>query len=102
MGLFSKLFGGSRDDAANDDSSDDAVVYEGYVIRPAPQKDGSSWRIAGSIVREGEEDAGVHRFVRADTFPGRDDAVEWTVRKARQIIDERGDRVLEVPDRPGD
>ena len=35
-----------------------------------------------------------HRFVRADTHQSRDDAIEFTISKAKQMIDMQGDRIF--------
>jgi len=35
-----------------------------------------------------------HRFIRADAYASYDDAVTFTVNKARQIIDLQGDRIF--------
>jgi hypothetical protein len=35
-----------------------------------------------------------HRFVRADTYNGREDAIAFTIAKAKQIIDQVGDRMF--------
>lgn len=39
--------------------------------------------------KDGEETL-VHEFVRADVFTSMDDAVEFTIRKAKLIIDQNG------------
>ena len=36
-----------------------------------------------------------HRFIRADSHPGYDDAVTFTLSKARQMIDQMGDRLFD-------
>jgi hypothetical protein len=73
----------------------DAVPYKGYLIRPAPRRDGAHWNIAGSIVKESDPGGPAHEFIRADSFSALDEAVNFTVIKARQIIDERGGRLLD-------
>ncbi len=39
-----------------------------------------------------------HRFIRADAYPGREDAISFTITKAKQIIDLQGDRIFEQSD----
>ena len=73
----------------------DPVAYNGFVIRPAPLRDGGHWHIAGSIVAADDPDGAVHEFIRADTFTDPDEAVKYTVRKAQQIIDERGNKLFD-------
>ncbi len=35
-----------------------------------------------------------HKFIRADRFQTLDDALQITLRKAQQIVDEQGERVF--------
>ena len=35
-----------------------------------------------------------HRFIRAETYSNRDDAITFTISKAKQIIDQQGDRIF--------
>jgi len=86
-----KLGLGSDGDIPNEG---EAVEYNGYTIVPSPEKDGSAWRVQGSISKEVEGERQTHRFIRADTYPGRDDALSMTVSKAKRIIDEQGDRMF--------
>ena len=46
------------------------------------------------ITREIDGEIKSHRFIRADRFPSLDDATETTIRKAKQVIDEQGDRIF--------
>jgi len=91
-GLFSKLFGKKAGEAANDVGPSD--TYNGYVILPNPRQDGGQWYIAGAIVREDDPEGERHEFIRADTFNNLEDAIFHSLRKARQIIDEQGERLL--------
>jgi hypothetical protein len=80
---------GAPPEAAN------AVVdYKGYRIRPAPYLSEGQYQIAGIIEKDTPDGVKEHRFVRADRFPGHDDAVAFTVAKAKQIVDQQGDRIF--------
>ncbi len=46
------------------------------------------------IEKASDSDVREHRFVRAETHPSREDAVSFTIAKARQIIDELGEKVF--------
>jgi hypothetical protein len=72
------------------------VEYKGYRIRPAPYQSGSQYQTAGTIEKEFPTGPKEHRFVRAESHPSRDDAIEFSVLKARQIIDQQGDRMFET------
>jgi len=74
----------------------EAVEYKGYRIRPAPYQSGSQYQTAGTIEKEFPTGLKEHRFVRAEAHPSKDDAVEFSVLKARQIIDQQGDRMFET------
>ena len=90
-GLFGKILGGSPEEEVLR-RSDKAETYKGFTIHPLPQKANGQWRLAGMIVKakeDGEEEEA--EFVRADTFPSQEQAETFSLRKGRQIIDERGD-----------
>jgi hypothetical protein len=94
MSFLSALFG--RRSAAPAEKASDPVEYKGYVIRAAPYKnDGGQYQTAGTI--EGEIDGArkEHRFIRADAYASYDDAVNFTLNKARQIIDLQGARIFD-------
>lgn len=89
---FLRKFGASSAGASPNEG--ESVDYNGYTIVPSPEKDGSGWRVQGSISKEVDGERQTHRFIRADTYPGRDDALSMTVSKAKRIIDEQGDRMF--------
>ena len=70
------------------------VEYKGYRIKPAPYKAGTGSQTAGSIEKDFPDGVKEHKFIRADTNPSEDGAVEMTLMKARQIIDLEGDRIF--------
>ena len=86
MSLLSKLFGGGA--AAQ---KPDPVEHNGYLIFPEPVKDTNGYRI-GARVEKGDK---VHQLIRADTYNSIDTAVEASVAKARQVIDQTGDRLFD-------
>lgn len=75
------------------------VEYKGYRIKAAPYRANNLYQTAGIIERDTPEGIKTHRFVRADTHPSRDDAITFTVSKAKQIIDLQGDRMFAESDR---
>ena len=94
-GLLSRLGGGgAREGARTAETAVDPVEYKGYRIRPTPFREGGQIQTAGVI--EKDTDAGVreHRFVRAEKHQSLDDAVEFSILKAKQIIDQQGDRLF--------
>jgi len=70
------------------------VDYKGYRIRPAPFRSNGHYQTAGIIEKDLPEGRKEHRFIRADTHHSRDDAIEFAVSKAKQIIDSQGDAIF--------
>ena len=98
MSIFSALFGGRRPKAEDASHAKlcDPVDHKGFVIRAAPYKnDNGQYQTAGLISRDVDGVRKEHRFIRADSYPSYDDAVEFTVGKARQIIDLQGDKIFD-------
>lgn len=81
-------------------SDEDVVEYNGFSIAPAPIKDAGGWRVAAVIFKEIDGERCTHHLVRADVFADRDFAGELAVRKAKLVIDEKGDKVLVKPPKP--
>ena len=93
MSIWSALFGGRP--AAESTKMSDPVEYKGFVIRAAPFKNNGSYQTAGVIAREIGGVRKEHRFIRADAYQSYDDAVNFTLGKARQIIDLQGERIFD-------
>jgi hypothetical protein len=71
------------------------VEYKGYRIHPAPYlNSSSSYQTAGTIEKDTPEGPRRHEFVRADTYDSRDAAVAFTISKAKQLIDQLGERMF--------
>ncbi|RAI44419.1 HlyU family transcriptional regulator [Rhodoplanes roseus] len=94
MSFLKSLFGG-RASAPAPAPESEPVEYKGYVIRAAPFQNGGQYQTAGTIEREVEGVRKEHRFIRADSHASRDDAVSFTLSKARQIVDLQGDRMFD-------
>jgi len=93
MSFFSTLFG--RGKAAPTAKLSDPVEYKGFIIRAAPYKNNGHYQTAGVIEREIGGVRKEHRFIRADAYASYDDAVNFTLNKARQIIDLQGERIFD-------
>lgn len=68
--------------------------YKECTIAPTPMREGNQWRVAGLITKEIDGEVFERSFVRADLFPSADQAEDFTLRKARQIIDQSGPRLF--------
>lgn len=84
------MFSGGEKSAEPAVSSAKPVEHAGCTIYPAPIREGSQFRLAGRIEKEVNGEVLVRNFVRADVFTSMDDAVEYTIKKAQQIIDQNG------------
>ena len=92
--FLSRLFGSGSGDKEKPAERSDPVSYEGLTIRAAPEKAGDQWRLVGVIIKQGEEGEMERVFLRADTFPSREEAESFAIRKGKQIIDEQGDKLF--------
>ncbi len=92
MSFLSALFG--RRAAAENAKAAEPVEYKGFTIRATPFKNEGHYQTAGVIEREIGGVRKEHRFIRADAYARYDDAVSFTLTKARQIIDLQGERIF--------
>ena len=90
--FLGRLFGGAAESASVEA---DAVEYEGFCIRPAPFISRGQYQTCGIIEKEISGELKQHRFVRAESHSSREEAVEFSLFKARQLIDDRGDRLFD-------
>lgn len=90
MSFLKKLFGGG----ASTQSEAEAEVYKGFAIKPTPISEGGSYRVCAVIEKEIEGEMKRHELVRADTVQGLEAAQTASVGKAKQLIDEQGDRLF--------
>lgn len=93
MSFWSALFG--RRSGAVTAKAAEPVEYKGYVIRAAPYKNNGTYQTAGTIEREVGGVRKEHRFIRADAYASYEDVLNFTLNKARQIIDLQGDRMFD-------
>ena len=89
---FSDLFGGG----SREDEPGEAVLYQGFSIRPAPRLDSGHWLTAGVITKTFDDgETKEHHYIRAETHGGKSDAEDFSIIKGKQIVDEFGDRMFE-------
>jgi hypothetical protein len=94
MSFWSALFGGGAKAANKAAKLSDPVEYKGYVIVAAPYKNNGHYQTAGTIERDIGGVKKQYRFIRADAYASYDDAVAFTLNKARQIIDLQGEKIF--------
>jgi hypothetical protein len=91
--LWARLSGGSEAGGASEPAAE-AVEYKGFRIKPAPYPSKGQYQTAGIIEKDFEAGTKEHRFVRAETHASKSDAEAFAVTKAKQIIDEQGERIF--------
>ena len=93
MSLFSRLFGGGGK-AQPPAPTTPTEVYKDFEIFVEPQPEGGQYRVGARIEKEIDGTRRMHRLVRADTMASPDDARAMSLAKARQVIDEQGERLF--------
>ena len=88
--IFSSIFSMFSGGGKSADASSEPQLYGDCTIYAEPQKEGGQYRLAGRIEKTVGGEVLVRNFIRADMFGSSDDAIECTVRKAQQIIDQNG------------
>ena len=95
MSLLKRLFGGGGNGADGGNEAAEEVEHEGYLIQPAPIKEGGQFRLSAVISKEVDGERKEHRLIRADVFSSADEAAKAAVRKAEIVIKEQGDRMFD-------
>ena len=72
----------------------EAVDYKGFRIVPTPRKAQGGWTTEGTISKSTGDDTRSEHFIRADMLMSEQEAVDYSVSKAKKIIDEQGERLL--------
>ena len=95
MSFLRKLFGRGAEAAQGAEAAAPTQEHKGFVIRATPFTEAGQFQLCGVITKAIDGTMREHRFIRADRFGDRDTAIEMTMAKARQIIDERGDKLFD-------
>lgn len=93
MSIFSKLFGGGGGDKAPP-ARTETVEHKGFRIFAKPVKETGGHRVAARIEKEVDGETRTHEMIRADVCSDPNEAVDLSVLKARQMIDEQGERIF--------
>jgi hypothetical protein len=99
MSLWKSLFGGKPATEGGADAPKETlgepVDYNGFVIRAAPFKSDGQYQTAGIISKDVAGVHKEHRFIRADRHASIEDAMSFSLVKAKKIVDEQGERMFE-------
>ena len=86
MSILSKLFGGGGATPPEAKSE----TYKDFKITPNPAREGGRFRVGATIEKDGQS----HMLIRADVLETLEEANDASLRKARQMIDEQGERLF--------
>lgn len=90
--LFKSLLGTS---GAAAEEAGETFEYKGFSIEAAPLDEDGKFRTAGYISGEIDGETRRVQFIRADQNSDRQAAIDHSLSKARQIIDEQGKSLLQ-------
>jgi len=91
--FFKSLLGGA---VGSDQAQATAPVdYKGFAIEAAPINEDGKYRSAGFISGEVDGETRRIQFIRADQNSDLQAAIDHSIAKAQQIIDEQGSNLLE-------
>lgn len=93
MSWLSRIFGGGET-SAEPSADAPAEEYKGFRIVPAPQKEGSRYRIGARIEKDVGGEVKTHHMIRADVLETFDDAASASASKAKKMIDEQGEGIF--------
>jgi len=91
MSILKRLFGRAGDKAPAEQPSE---TYKGFTITPQPAKDGGQFRIGALIEKDVGGTTRSHHLIRADRLESFEAAAQASLAKARQMIDEQGERLF--------
>ena len=97
MSFLKKLFGGGNGGAASETAPASAkkqIEYNGFTVKATPYKEGGQWQTCGIVSKTIDGVVKEHRFIRADRFSDEDSAVDHSILKGQQIVDQVGERVF--------
>jgi hypothetical protein len=98
VSFWKKLFGGGAvEDAEGAPAA--AEEYKGFTIRAAPYRSDGQFQTAGIVEKTIDGARKEHKFVRADRHASYEDAVAFSLSKARQLVDEQGEQMFGLPSR---
>lgn len=91
FGKFSGAVGAAPSAAA---AAAKSIEHKGFTVSAAPFEQDGRYQTAGTIEKDVDGVRRKHRFIRADSHPSLDQAVEFSLQKGCQIVDQMGERVF--------
>ncbi|MER9952208.1 HlyU family transcriptional regulator [Mesorhizobium sp. M0047] len=97
MSFLKRLFGGGGGNEATEPKNvapAKQVEHKGFLISATPYKADGQYQTCGVVSKEVDGVLKEHKFIRADRFAGLDDAVDISIKKGIQLVDEQGERIF--------
>lgn len=95
MSFLKRLFGGGGEKSEPSAAAAKEIEHKGFLIRATPYKaEGGQYQTCGVVSKEIGGVVKEHRFIRADRFAALDDAVDISLKKGQQLVDEQGERIF--------
>ncbi len=94
MSFLKSLFGLGKSSTPKESGPGPSMEYGSFTIEATPFIEAGQYQVCG-IIREVGGAERQHRFIRVDKFATREDAVNFTFVKGKQIIEQMGARMFE-------
>lgn len=94
MSFLKRLFGGNSGEGAAEAQPARQVEHNGFTISATPFKADGQYQTCGVVSKEVGGVVKEHKFIRADRFAGLDDAVDISIRKGIQLVEEQGEKLF--------
>lgn len=92
MSLLSRLFGSKNSESPVKPTT--SVDYQGFRITPTPVTEDQGYRLSALIEKEVDGTLRTHKLIRADTMNSPEQCADAAIAKAKQLIDQQGDRLF--------
>jgi hypothetical protein len=95
MSFLKRLFGGGeKAENASAPAVARQVEHNGFLVSATPYKSDGQYQTCGLVSKEVGGLMKEHKFIRADRFASLEDAVEVSIKKGVQLVDEQGERLF--------
>lgn len=94
MSFFKSLFGGKDKAPAAPAGPLKTIEHNGFTIHATPYQEGGQYQLCGVVEKEIGGELRTHRFVRADRFPGAQEAADFALVKGQQLVDQQGETIF--------
>lgn len=94
MSFLKSLFGLGKPADRTEPEAAATIEHKGFVIAAAPFRNEGQFQTAGTVTKEVDGQMREHRFIRADRHATFEDAVQFSLAKGRQLVDEQGERIF--------